>query len=159
MKFFTESYPCAPALKNLYLKTIWKLGGGRRRCTLAGRPAANARKSFDISRLCFRKKRKPILQIQNLTVNSFRKPVELREAVKTFAGGPALSMNTGNTHKWFFPATGFTHSAENKFSAGPSKPVKIVNVFAISWLPLKKFTAHLPLPTNLAMDSLPEIIL
>jgi hypothetical protein len=66
-----------------------------------------------------------------MTVNSFRKHIELREAVKTFAGVPALRMNTGKDHKWFFPATGFTHSAENKFSAGPSKPVKIVNVFAI----------------------------
>jgi len=98
----------------------------------AGQPAANTRKSFDSSRPCLRKKRKPILQIQNMTVNSFRKRIELRETVKTFAGVPACRMNTGNDHKWFFPATGFTHSAENKFSAGPSKPVKIVNVFAIS---------------------------
>jgi len=57
---------------------------------LAGRPAAITSKSFDISRLCLRKKRKPILQIQNMTVNFFRKRIELRETVKTFAGVPAM---------------------------------------------------------------------
>lgn len=50
----------------------------------------NTRKSFDISRLSLRKQRKPILQIQIMTVNLFRKLIELREAVKTFAGVPAI---------------------------------------------------------------------